>query len=203
MVARRTWMDPRLVIGITLVLASLVGVWLVVQQSSSSDRAWAATRTLLPGDAIEAGDVEPVDVRLPQSHERYLDSSAEPIGMVVAATVGEGEVLPVRAVGGAESASRSAIVIELDGALPTAVRAGALVDVWTAAPSDDGFEAPAVLVDAAIVVGLVEDDGILASAGTQLELLVPSEATALLLEAIADEHALSVVPLAQPVEAAP
>ncbi|ERG64992.1 MULTISPECIES: membrane protein [Agrococcus] len=203
MAARRTWMDPRLVIGVALVLASLAGVWLVVQQSSSSDRAWAATRTLLPGDTIAAGDVAPVDVRLPQSQERYLDASASPIGMVVASTIGEGEVLPVRAVGGAASASRSAVVIELDGALPTAVRAGALVDVWTAAPSDDGFEAPGVLVDEAIVVGLVEDDGILASAAAQLELLVPTDATAALLEAIADEHALSVVPLAQPVEAAP
>lgn len=203
MAARRTWMDPRLVIGVALVLASLAGVWLVVQQSSSSDRAWAATRTLLPGDTIAAGDVAPVDVRLPQSHDRYLDSSADPIGMVVASTVGEGEVLPVRAVGGAASVSRSAVVIELDGALPTAVRAGALVDVWTAAPADDGFEAPAVLIDEAIVVGLVEDEGILASAGAQLELLVPGDVTAALLEAIADEHALSVVPLAQPVEAAP
>ncbi|WP_035254231.1 SAF domain-containing protein [Agrococcus lahaulensis] len=203
MSARRTWMDPRLVIGVALVLASLAGVWLVVQQSARSDRAWAATRTLLPGETIAAGDVAPVDVRLPRSLDRYLDSSAEPIGMVVASTVGEGEVLPVRAVGGADSGSRSAVVVELDGALPTAVRAGALVDVWAAAPADDGFEAPAVLVDEAIVVGVVEDDGILASAGTQLELLVPSDATAALLEAIADEHALSVVPLAQPVEAAP
>lgn len=203
MSARRAWLDPRLVIGVALVLASLAGVWLVVQQSSSSDRAWAATRTLLPGDTIAAGDVEPVDVRLPQSHERYLDSSVEPIGMLVASTVGEGEVLPVRAVGEGRAVSRSAVVIEVDGALPTAVRAGALVDVWTAAPSDDGFDAPSVLVDEAIVVGLVEDDGILASAAAQLELLVPSDATAPLLEAIADEHALSVVPLAQPVEVAP
>jgi len=195
-------MDPRLVIGVALVLASLAGVWLVVQQSSSSDRAWAATRTLLPGDTIAAGDVAPVDVRLPQARDRYLDASASPIGMVVASTIGEGEVLPVRAVGETDSASRSAVVIELDGALPTAVRAGALVDVWTAAPADHGFEAPAVLVDEAIVVGVVEDDGILASAA-QLELLVPDDVTGALLEAIADEHALSVVPLAQPVEAAP
>lgn len=199
MAARRTWMDPRLVIGVVLVLASLAGVWLVVQQSSRTDTAWAATRTLLPGDTVAAGDVQQVEVRLPQSQERYLDASADPVGMVVASTVGEGEVLPVRALGESAGADRSAMVIEIQGALPRSVRAGSLVDVWTAAPTDDGYEAPAVLVDDAIVVGVVEDEGILATAAQQLELLVPADETSRLLEAMSNEHVLSVVPLAQPV----
>ncbi|WP_306232287.1 hypothetical protein [Agrococcus beijingensis] len=203
MAASRTWLDPRLVIGVVLVLASLAGVWLVVQQSARTETAWSATRTLLPGETIAAGDVQPIDVRLPQAQDRYLDASADPVGMVVAATVGEGEVLPLRALGDAAGDERAAVVIDVEGALPSAVRAGALVDVWTAAPGDEGFAAPSVLVDDAIVVGLLEDEGILASAGTQLELLVPRDQTALLLEAVSNEHALSVVPLAQPVGSAP
>ncbi|MDR7235382.1 hypothetical protein [Agrococcus sp. BE272] len=203
MAARRTWMDPRLVIGVVLVLASLAGVWLVVQESARTERAWSATRTLLPGETIGAGDVEPVDVRLPESHGHYLDASHDPVGLVVASTVGQGEVLPVRAVGTAASEDRAAVVIDVEGALPRSVRAGAIVDVWTAAPADDGFAAPDVLVDGAVVVGLLEDEGILATSGAQLELLVPRDETARLLEAVSNQHALSVVPLAQPVEAAP
>ncbi|MGM1030309.1 MAG: SAF domain-containing protein [Actinomycetota bacterium] len=203
MAARRTWMDPRLVIGVVLVLASLAGVWLVVQQSSRTEAAWSATRTLLPGETIAAGDVQPVALRMPQSHERYLAGSADPIGLVVAGTVGEGEVLPLRAVGDASSADRAAVVIDLDSALPRAVRAGAIVDVWTAAPTDGGFAAPAVLVHDAVVAGVVEDEGILATSAVQLELLVPRDQIALLLEAVSNEHALSVVPLAQPAEASP
>ncbi|MCH1882406.1 hypothetical protein [Agrococcus sp. ARC_14] len=203
MAARRTWMDPRLVIGVVLVIASLAGVWFVVQQSARTETAWAATRTLLPGDIVAVGDVQQVDVRLPQSQDRYLDASADPVGMVVASTVGEGEVLPLRALGAAASEDRAAVVIDLQGALPSSVRAGSLVDVWTAAPTEEGFEAPAVLVDEAIVVGVVEDEGILASSAQQLELLVPSAETSLLLAAMSNEHVLSVVPLAQPAEAAP
>jgi len=199
MAARRTWMDPRLAIGVVLVLASLAGVWLVVQQSSRTEAAWSATRTLLPGETIAAGDVQQVAVRMPQSEARYLDGSVDPLGLVVAASVGEGEVLPLRAVGQAASADRAAVVIDVDGALPRAIRAGALVDVWTAPPTDEGFAAPSVLVDDAIVVGVLEDEGLLASAGRQLELLVPLDQTAPLLEAMSNEHALSVVPLAQPV----
>ena len=199
MAARRTWMDPRLAIGVVLVLASLAGVWLVVQQSSRTEAAWSATRTLLPGETIAAGDVQQVAVRMPQSEARYLDGSVDPVGLVVAASVGEGEVLPLRAVGQAASADRAAVVIDVDGALPRAIRAGALVDVWTAPPTDEGFAAPSVLVDDAIVVGVLEDEGLLASAGRQLELLVPLDQTAPLLEAMSNEHALSVVPLAQPV----
>ena len=201
MAARRTWMDPRLAIGVVLVLASLAGVWLVVQQSSRTEAAWSATRTLLPGETIAAGDVQQVAVRMPQSEARYLDGSVDPLGLVVAASVGEGEVLPLRAVGQAASADRAAVVIDVDGALPRAIRAGALVDVWTAPPTDEGFAAPSVLVDDAIVVGVLEDEGLLASAGRQLELLVPLDQTAPLLEAMSNEHALSVVPLAQPVGA--
>ena len=203
MAARRTWMDPRLVIGVALVLVSLAGVWLVVQQSARTETAWAATRTLLPGDTVAAGDVQQIEVRLPQSRDRYLDASADPVGMVVASTVGEGEVLPLRALGSAASVDRSAVVIDVEGALPRSVRTGSLVDVWTAAPNDDGYDAPAVLIDDAIVVGVVEDEGILASAAQQLELLVPTDETSRLLEAMSNEHVLSVVPLAQPAEAAP
>jgi hypothetical protein len=203
MAARRTWMDPRLVIGVILVLVSLGGVWLVVQQSSRTETAWAATRTLLPGEIITAGDVEQVQVRLPQWQERYLDASADPVGMLVASTVGTGEMLPLRALGDAASEDRSAVVVDIEGALPRAVRTGSLVDVWTAAPADDGYEAPTVLIDDAIVVGVLEDEGILASSAQQLELLVPTDETSLLLEAMSNEHVLSVVPLAQPVEAAP
>lgn len=196
MAARRTWWDPRLLIGIALVVASLTGVWLVVQESTRSETAWSATRTLLPGETVGEGDVVEVQVRLPQSQERYLASAAPPVGMVVAATVGEGELVPARAVGEAAADDRSAVVIDVAGALPSAVRTGAHVDIWTAAPGDDGFGAPDVLVDDAIVVGVVEDDGILASSGSQLELLVPEGRTASLLQAVADEHALSVVPVA-------
>ncbi|GEK80070.1 hypothetical protein [Agrococcus baldri] len=203
MAARRTWMDPRLVIGVVLVLASLAGVWFVVQQSARTETAWAATRTLLPGDTVAAGDVQQVDVRLPQSQDRYLDASADPVGMIVASTVGEGEVLPLRALGDATSEDRAAVVVDIQGALPRSVRAGSLVDIWTAPPTEEGYEAPAVLIDDAIVVGVVEDEGILASAAQQLELLVPTDETSLLLEAMSNEHVLSVVPLAQPVEAAP
>ncbi len=199
MAARRTWMDPRLVIGVALVLASLAGVWMVVQQSARTEPAWSATRTLLPGDTIGAGDVERVEARLPQSQDRYLGAGVDPVGMVVASTVGEGEVLPVRAVGDAAAEDRAAVGIDVGAALPPAVRAGAHVDVWAAAPGEQGYEEPAVLVDDAIVVGLVEDDGIIDAAGTQLELLVPRGSPGALLAASADDHAVSVVPLSQPV----
>ncbi|WP_413318886.1 hypothetical protein AA0Z99_01765 [Agrococcus sp. 1P02AA] len=203
MATRRSWMDPRLVIGVMLVLASLAGVWFVVQQSARTETAWAATRTLLPGDAVAAADVERVEVRLLQSQHRYLDGESDPVGMVVASTVGEGEVLPVRALGSAAGADRAAIVIDVQGALPRAVRAGSLVDIWTAAPVEEGFAAPTVLVDDAIVVAVVEDEGILASSARQLELLVPSGETSVLLEAMSNDHALSVVPLATPGGGAP
>lgn len=201
MAARRSWLDPRLLIGIALVIASLAGVWLVVQQSSQTSTAWAAARTLLPGETIESGDVAQVDVRMTEASDRYLAGSADPVGLVVAATVGDGELVPLRAVGAAEGSGRAAVVVPVEGALATGVRPGAHVDVWTAAPGDEGYEQPSVLVADAIVVGVVEDEGILRSQATQLELLVPEHGTAALIAAIADEHVMSVVPIATPMAA--
>lgn len=203
MAARRTWMDPRLVIGVALVLVSLAGVGFVVQQAARTEIAWAATRTLLPGETVAAADVQQVEVRMQQSRDRYVAASTPPVGMVVASTVGEGEVLPLRTVGTAASLDRSAVVIDVGTALPSAVRTGSLVDIWTAVQTEDGYGPATVLIDSAIVVGVLEDEGILASSAQQLELLVPTDQTALLLEAMSNEHMLSVVPLAQPLEAAP
>lgn len=197
---RRAWLDPRLAIGAVLVVASIVGVWLVIQSASRSTTVWVASETLLPGDVIGAGDVEAVELRMEGATDAYLAGAATPEGLVVVSPVGAGEALPLTALGDAASVDLATVVLALDGGLASSVVEGSVVDVWAAPPGEQGaFEAATVLVGDAVVVGLVADEGIIADDAVRLEVLVPREDVAGVLDAVANAHAIHVVPVATPV----
>ncbi|MFC7431032.1 MULTISPECIES: hypothetical protein [unclassified Agrococcus] len=197
---RRAWFDPRLAIGAALVVVSIVGVWLVIQAADRSTPVWVASETLLPGDVVGAGDVELVELRMEGAADAYLVGDAAPEGLVVVSPVGAGEALPLSALGDAASLDLATVVVALDGGLPSSVDEGSVVDVWAAPLGEEGaFEAATVLVGDAVVVGLVEDEGIIADDAVRLEVLVPRADVADVLDATAAGHALSVVPVAAPV----
>lgn len=197
---RRAWLDPRLVIGAVLVIVSIVGVWLVVQSTSRSTTVWVASDTLLPGDVIGAGDVEAVAMRMEGATDAYLAGEATPEGLLVVSPVGAGEALPLSALGDADSVDLATVVLSLDGGVASTVDEGSVVDVWAAPPGEQGsFEAATVLVSDAIVVGLLADEGIIADDAVRLEVLVPRDDVADVLDAVANAHAMHVVPVATPV----
>lgn len=200
--ARKTWIDPRFLIGTVLVIASIAGVWLVVEAATRTTRVWVASATLLPGEVISARDVTAVDLRMDEVAGIYLTSTTSPEGLVVVRTIGDGEALPISALGDAVSAERTRVVLALDGGVPSGLDTGDRVDVWAAAPGAQGvFEPPNVLVDGAIVVGIAEDEGLIGSDAVNVEVLVPSDATGAVLDAVANAHALSIVPIAVEVSA--
>ena len=197
---RRAWLDPRLAIGALLVVASIVGVWLVVQSTTRSTTVWVASETLLPGDVIDADDVVATELRMEGATDAYLSAAATPEGLVVVSPVGAGEALPLTALGDADAVDLATVVLALDDPLASTVEEGSVVDVWAAPPGEQGaFEASTVLVADAIVAGLVEDEGIIADDAVRLEVLVPREDVASVLDAVANAHAMHVVPVAGPV----
>lgn len=195
---RRAWLDPRFVIGAALVVASIVGVWLVVQAAGRSTEVWTATEPLLPGSTVAEGDVELTSMQLANVDQVYLTAGESPVGMLVTSTIGEGEALPLSALGDEASVDLAPLVIDVAGGVPSSVEPGSVVDIWSAAPAEQGaFEAPTVLVDGAIVVGIQEDEGLIADrSSVRIEVLVERTGTAALLDAIANEHSLSLVPMA-------
>lgn len=197
---RRAWLDPRLAIGAVLVVVSIVGVWLVIQSTSRSTTVWVASETLLPGDVIGSDDVEAVELRMEGAADAYLAGAATPEGLVVVSPVGAGEALPLTALGDADSVDLATVVLSLDGGLASTVAEGSVVDVWAAPPNEQGgYGAATVLVGDAIVVGLVEDEGIIADDAVRLEVLVPRADVADVLDAVANAHAVQVVPVSSPV----
>jgi hypothetical protein len=199
--ARRFWFDPRFAIGLALIVASIVGVLFIVSAADSSVRVFAAREPLSPGDTVDAGDLVATSVRLEGAERLYLtpeDVTAD--GLVVTKPVAEGELVPASAVGSRDGERLTSVVLGVDGQLAASVGPGSLVDVWTARSTTGGdFEAPAVVVASATVVRLVEDSGLVVDdRAMSVEVLVPRDRVARVLEAVANDDAVAVVPASLP-----
>ncbi len=192
----RVSVDPRFIVGILLIIASIVGVWLVVSSADRTTPVYLARSTLSVGDVVRDGDLLLTNVRLGDADSRYVaDGSIPDDGLIVLRTVLKGELLPQSAVGTEKSVAVSAIVVSSTSALAESVEAGSLIDVWSAKLQDDGaFGPPTVMVAGAAVVRVIEQQGLVAGGGEDVEVLVPTGKVAAVLAAIAGGDAIAVVP---------
>lgn len=194
--------DPRLVIGLALVAASVAGVVAVVSAMDETTEVLSAAEPLSPGDRIGSHELVVVDVRLATAAGHYLVPGDVPEeGLVVSRAVGEGELVPLDAVGSSDGLRLASLVLEVAGTLAASVQPGSLVDVWAARELEGGrFGPPAVIASGATVVRLVESDSIVSGGeATAVEVLVPTSRVARVLEAAANSDAVSIVPAAIPV----
>jgi hypothetical protein len=199
----RFWFDPRFAIGVLLVVASVAGVVAIVGAADTSLLVYAARQPLAPGDRIDGDDLVATNVRLDGAAELYLLPDDLPDeGLVVTKPVADGELVPASAVGSRLGEQQTAIVLAVNGELAASVVSGSGVDVWSARQIGSGlFEAPAVIVAAATVVRLVDREGFVVDDGSAaIEVLVPRSQIARVLEAVANDDAISVVPASLPVK---
>lgn len=189
-------LDPRLLIGVVLIAASTTGVWALVSGLDDSTEVYAARGTLTPGTRVDAADLTTESVRLGTTIDQYLVPGDVPEGgLVVSRTIEAGELVPDSAVDDADRAGLATVVVPSRGALPSGLGAGTSVDVWAARQVErDRYEPPAVLVADAEIAGIQEPEGMVATGGVSVELLIPREKVAALLEALAAGDAIDLVP---------
>ncbi|MDO7881188.1 hypothetical protein [Antiquaquibacter soli] len=199
---RAALVDPRLLVGVLLVAGSTAGVVALVATADETTPVYVAEGALLPGQPLDESDLVIQGVGLPSAGEHYLVPGDIPEGgLIVTRAVADGELVPATAVGSRRSSTLASVVISTSGALPESVGAGAEVDVWSAAEDEESgkYATPTVLVDGAIVVRLVSTETIVAGGEvTAVEVLVSRSSIARLLEAIANDAALSIVPTSMP-----
>lgn len=193
----RAAFDPRLLIGLVLVAASVVGVVGLLTAVDHRTRVYAAATPLNPGDRIGREDLVERTVALDGAETLYLKADELPEGgLIVVRTVRDGELLPRTAVGDAASARSTSLVLELASTVSGSVQPGASVDVWSTSLDADTreFGAPTVLVPDAVVVRVIEDDALVSSSsGGAVEVLVPRSRVARILQAQAAGDVLAVV----------
>ena len=201
--ARRPgWRDPRVGVGVLLVAGSVaLGVW-VVGGATRGDAYYVAAEALTPGDALDAGALRVVDVRLGDASTSYVPAGeALPEGAVATRVVAAGELLPAGAVGTADDVGLRPVGVPVTGPLPSAVTTGATVDLWLTRPPVEaigggGSPAQPERVAAGLVVADVVEDGAVlgAAASTSVEVLVPEADLPGVLAALASAGDVTLVP---------
>jgi hypothetical protein len=200
--ARRFALDPRLLIGLLLVAGSVAGVVGIVSTADDSVQVYAAARTLTPGQRVTADDLTAVSVRLDSAASRYVSLGALPAGgVLVGRTVASGELVPISALGTTEGSRLASLVLVVAKQLPGSLVAGTTADVWAAVPQEGGeYETARVIVSGAVIVRLIDDSSIVSgSEVTGIEVLVPRSSIARVLDVIANDAVISLVPTALPI----
>ena len=141
--ARPSWLDPRLLLGVLLVLVSVVVGARVISASDHYTSLYVAAHPLVPGEHLAAGDLVVGQVRLDGQGAFYVAADGDPpVGYVVQRYVGAGELLPRGAITTptAVPADRLVTLPVQPGHLPPDVGPGDLVDVYVT-PKSGGSDA--------------------------------------------------------------
>ena len=188
------WRDPRVFIGLFLVLASVCGTWFVVRQVADTVTVWAARTALVPGATISEDALSAVEVRLPDDGAGYLPTAeSTPVGSTVEQPIGAGELIPSSALTSPDSLDGRVVALSIYGSVPAAVQPGARVDIW-AADLDADEPAPVLLLENAAVISVARDEGgFTASTDVKVEVYVPRSRIENVLTAQAGDHRMSVV----------
>ncbi len=194
----RRYFDARLVVGLVLVVASIAAVVGIVAAGDDGEDVVVAPRLVTAGELLTLDDLEVRRVTLGIDGHGYLTPADVPeSGVVVARTIGAGELVPRAAVGDTRGPRATTVVVSLSTALGATVRPGDFLDLWSAPALDAGrFGAPAVIASGTQLVRAVAQDGVVTgSEAGRIELLVPRRDIARILGALANGDALSAIPV--------
>jgi len=200
----RIWVDPRFVIGLVLVVASVAGVGAIVTNADRTSEVYVARSALFAGDHVSADNLSVVRVRLGDVSARYVSPEGMPTaGLLITRTVQAGELIPAAAVGTLAGASLTSIVVRVRPDLAESIVPGSVVDVWAARKtSPSAYSSPAVLAPAAAVVRIIAPTGLMATTdGQSVEILVPKNIVGSVLQSVANGDAVSIVAVDLPLGA--
>lgn len=158
---RPGWRDPRLWIGVALVVASvLIGARLVGSAQQTTE-VWAARADLAAGQPVTADDLVRTRVHLDaEVRDAYLPADEEPPEESrLTRAVGEGELVPVAAFTEATEGLIEVPVQLTAELVPDGLAPGELVDVWVDTGPEGGPASAPVLDDVVVLAVPKVEDG--------------------------------------------
>ncbi|WP_026546153.1 flagella basal body P-ring formation protein FlgA [Paenarthrobacter nicotinovorans] len=191
-----SWKDPRLLIGILLVLVSVAGVIALVGSADRTTQVYTAREEIAVGQAVTMADLSIANVRLDDLESGYVTvEGGWADGRVALQRVAKNQLLAKESLGQADALNRKPVAVSVEGELPVQVVGGARVDVWVALPgSNSAFDEPHLLLPSAEIAQVVSGPvGLGASKTTQILVLVTDEQMPKLLGAQANKASISVV----------
>ncbi|WP_394215840.1 SAF domain-containing protein [Brachybacterium vulturis] len=189
------WKDPRLIVGIVLVVASVLMGAVLVSRLSETTAVLVARSAIVPGDAISAEDLMVVELRLGEQTDRYVGTvEAVPAGAVALRTIRAGELVPISAIGQSAEVPLRPVVIPVEASVAESVVPGATVELWHTSPGgEEGADAQARLLVPDAVVRRIDEGSSLGMREMSVEVLVPSDRLDEVLEVLSQDERLDVI----------
>lgn len=191
-----SWKDPRLLIGILLVLAAVAGVVALVGSAGKTVPVLVAKESLVVGQKLNADSFKVVQVQLGEADAKYLDpGDALEENAVVIRMVPKDELVPRSSIGHTDALDRKPASVTVDEPLPKEVVVGSHVDVWVSLPDErNSFKAPQLMLPGAEVAAMnVAASSLGSGRNTQLMVLVTDEQMPKFIGAVANKAKVSVV----------
>jgi hypothetical protein len=193
---RPSWKDPRLLVGVLLVLASVAGVVFLVQSADRTTEVYAARDGIAVGEKLTSENVVRARVKLGEAEGQYITAETGlPENVVAVQRIGKDQLVPRASLGTVDELDRKPVALSIEETLPAQAVAGARVDVWVAQPdARNGFSEPKLLLPGAEIAEVTDGSTALGSSRTTvLMVLVEDSQMPSLLGAQANEAKISVV----------
>jgi hypothetical protein len=191
-----SWKDPRLIIGVLLVLASVAGVISLVGAADQTADAYTAREAIAVGETLTEDKLNRIKVRLGDVEPHYLTPAAGVSdGLVAVQRIGKDQLVPRESLGTTDRLDRKPVAVTIEETLPAQAVAGSRVDVWVALPdARNGFSQPTLLLPGAEIAQITPGSTALGSArSTVVMVLVTDGQMPNLLGAQANKAKISVV----------
>ena len=181
-------------IGLILVVISGLGVWFTIQVNNRTEEFLIAGKAAASGAEIGAGGFRAVRMNLGNSGKLYLQPGDVDKKAYLLVGIDAGQLVPKSFLATRALDSRKPVIISSKMPLPTNVKVGDLVDVWVSrVTANNQFSPPVQIVIDAEIADILESSSIMSDQTQQVQVLVPDESVATIIDAIASKDVLSLV----------
>ncbi|WP_394938894.1 hypothetical protein [Psychromicrobium sp. YIM B11713] len=190
-----SWKDPRLMIGVLLVLVSVAGAVLLLGSADQTTDAYVSQGNIAVGQKIEQSKLNRVKVRLNDVQSSYyLANEVIPKDAVAVQYIPQGQLIAKHSVAQADLLGRKPVAIDLEQELPLSAAAGDRVDIWIAAADSSPDAVPKLLLPNTEIAALHKGkNGLSGNTPDVLYVLVDDQHLPVLLAALSNKSRISVV----------
>jgi len=175
-----------------LVLGSMVGAWVLIEQSKATEVFLVTKQNLASGTSLTASDLDQIPLSMFDLSGSYLKPDALVDGLVLTRPLAAGEAVPVSALTTAELTNWSNVVLTPALELSSQIEVGTKVSIWSSPHLDfQTFGEPDLLAIDIEVVKIIEPQGNFADTLKSVELRVPKNSLQYLIGAITNKDALA------------
>jgi hypothetical protein len=199
---RPSWRDPRLLVGLVLVLLGTAVGARIVDSADDTTPMYAASTGIRPGDHLTSDNLRRVDVQLGDQASRYLSArSVVPDDSYAMRDIPEGELVPTSAVGSLGTVAVQPVTIEVDASSARGLPANAVVDVWVS-PRDrqstqERYLDATLALQRVSVSPVAQDSGRFGAASSTMavQIRVPRDKVAEVIAAVDQQSRFTLVPV--------